>query len=418
MKKRRSRQKTGNQWRKCGSALCLAALLLLAACKGKTASDRSGLEPFAEEAVTDYSAPDLSGSWDAYYDKWLLSGTEQALELSYETRLAGMAEEWFDLSGYAAHMDYISYDTQTEPWFLFSETVELAGTEEGSEHLCRLSLADLEKNSIELVTEFYSKEEKIHYPTLTKQGIYWLVFSDTIGEATGSWKLYGRDWEQREIRLLREQTGQTMNPCLQGCSDRIVWIEGPDADAVGKEAFHTVYGLDGMGEPEALFQIRNVTNPYMAVSYNDSVLSYVDYCDGAWHVLWYELETKELYAYPIENLEEWEFPVVAATSDRGIVYSTYFNHLYFYDWKSGKTTQIGNTQYELEAAGSYVAWADPDRMVVTDLKTGKAVSLKESLEEKGETVSFLRRTEGKFYTVVENQEIGKLMLGIYSLSGE
>ncbi len=98
----------------------------------------------------------------------------------------------------------------------------------------------------------------------------------------------------------------------------------------------------------------------MAVSYNDSVLSYVDYYDGAWHVLW----------------------------------------------------------YELEAAGSYVAWADPDRMVVTELKTGKAVSVKESLEEKGETVSFLRRTEGKFYTVVENQEIGKLMLGIYSLSGE
>ncbi len=209
MKKRRSRQKTGNQWKKCGSVLCLSVLLLLAACKGKTASDRPGLESFTEETVTDYSAPDLSGSWDAYYDKWLLSGTEQALELSYETRLAG--------------------------------------TEEESEHLCRLSLADLEKNSIELVTEFYSKEEKIHYPTLTKQGIYWLVFSDTIGEATGSWKLYGRDWEQREIRLLREQTGQTMNPCLQGCGDRIVWIEGPDADAVGKEAFHTVYGLDGMG---------------------------------------------------------------------------------------------------------------------------------------------------------------------------
>ena len=395
--------------------IIVGMFLLLSACGKRTgqANNMTGMIKVEKDKMVDETAPDLSGSWDVYYDMWLISRTEEPVTVPLTEQTGEWVEERFDLSAYAEHMDYVSCCVGLEPLVLFSETSYPSA--DSNDHHCQLKLLNLESGFVETIYEFDSTQEKIHYPTLTTKGIYWLVYADTIGENTGSWSLYGYDMEQKEVVLLREQKGQTMNPCLQNCGDSIAWIEGPFADAPNGEHTSNVYQLAGMGEAELLFPIRNITNPYMSVSYNKGLLSYVDYYDQAWYVLLYELENGELYTYQIENLEEWEFPVVAAASEKYLVYSTYFNRLYAYDRVTGETKQIGNTQYVLEAEQDSIFWADQSNLFLYRLETEEEISLQESLQGDGSSFSVMRHMDGKFYTVVTNFATGEITLVVYTI---
>ena len=175
------------------------------------------------------------------------------------------------------------------------------------------------------------------------------------------------DLEQRNTILLREQEGQSMIPRLRNCGDRIVWLEPNEENTA-----HIVYQLSGMEEPE------------------------------------------ELYSYPINHLEEWEYPTTVIASKHYITYATYFNRLYTYDRKTGETKQIGNTQYELEENGDLVVWANGVNLILLDLKSGETTYLRKPDTESTETVLFVRHTEDQFYTLITNLESGKQELTIYS----
>ena len=389
----------------------LVAVFLLSACsKGENkAQYQKGLEKLETETISATTAPDYSGSWDAYYDLWFLSGTEEAIEVPETKPMDGQMEQRIEFTEHTSIpvIDYISYSSRQKDLFLFSETI-YQDAQSNNNH-CQLKLVNSKNNTAETIYEFDSDGKRIHDPAITANHIYWIVASDTVGIDTGSWQLYGMDLEQREAILLREQEGQSMMPRLRNCGDRIVWLEPNEENTA-----YIVYQLSGMEEPEELFAIQNVSNPYVPIQYNDSILSYADYYDDTWHVLLYEMDTKELYSYPINHLEEWEYPTTVIASKHYITYATYFNRLYTYDRKTGETKQIGNTQYELEGNGDLVVWANGGNLILLDLRSGETTYLRKPDAENTETVLFVRHTEDQFYTLITNLEKGKQELTIYT----
>lgn len=341
--------------------------------------------------------PDLSGAYEDYKELMITGKDGFEYEHMMES-VVGIDSLTIDLMQYVDSVDYIDYCNIGGEYVVVSECLYKNDNNINN----KLWLIDLTENTKELIYEFDDSVNKIHWPKLTDEGVFWVVATGTAGINEGQWELYGWEYEEKEVRRLIGKEGQTMRPCLTSCGQDIVWIEG---EYNNDKIEHTVYMLSDINSsPIPLFDINYVSNPYLKLSYTEDIISYADYFNNSWNVIFYELDTENLYAYEVTNLDNWEFLTGARVSKDYIVYTTYFNRLYAVDRKDGNVEHIGASQYYLEGEGDYVIGKNNGDLTLYDIKSRETMILNKDADTNPAIHGTAKNCDNRLYWYVRDDQ--------------